>query len=378
MKAKIPPIDLKAEFREIRNGLSSRLGRVLAGGRYVLGEEVREFERRFARFVGVRFAVGVASGSDAILLALMALGTGPGDEVITTPFTFVSTVTAIVRLGARPVFVDIEPETCNLNPDLILDKVTRRTRGILAVHLYGNPCQIDEIQRVARRKNLFVIEDCAQACGATFRGKQVGTFGDVGAFSFYPTKTLGAFGDAGAIAMNSRKLYEEIRSLHRHGEDGKDHSYRHVRVGINSRLDEVQAAVLNEKLKYVAKWNRGRREAARYYDQLIAGHRVPLISIPQETRHSKAVYHQYVIRTPKRDELFSYLKKRGIDVGIYYPIPLHLQPCFRYLGYRKGDFPNTEQASLQVLSLPLYPQVLPSTQKRVISEIKKFVSRSRL
>lgn len=371
MNTKIPPLDLQAEFHEIRTELLARTRRVFKSGRYVLGREVEEFEKRFCRFVGTRYALGVASGSDALLLALMALDVKPGDEVLTTPLTFISTVTAIARLGAKPVFVDIDPGTLNLNPDLIQRKLTRRARAIIPVHLYGNPCQMDAILSLAKRFGLFVIEDCAQACGATFRGKHVGSLSDFGAFSFYPTKTLGAIGDAGALTTNQKKLYEKVKSLHRHGEDGRDHSYHHTSIGVNSRLDEVQAAILNVKIKHLAKWNQLRHKAAERYNQLIL-EGTDKVKIPIETPHSSPVYHQYVIRTPKRDQLLTHLRKQGIHAGIYYPAPIHLQPCFRYLGYRRGDCPVVEQVSREVLSLPLYPQIQPSQQQFVVSKIKEF------
>ncbi|MBI4395050.1 MAG: DegT/DnrJ/EryC1/StrS family aminotransferase, partial [Candidatus Omnitrophica bacterium] len=333
----IPPLNLQAEFREIRSALIPRMRRIFTSGRYILGSEVSQLEKDFARFVGTRYAVGVASGSDALLLALMAFDVKPGDEIITTPFSFIATATAIVRLGAKPVFVDVEPDTFNLNPDLIRKKVTGRTRGIVPVHLYGNPCGMDEILKIAKRFKLFVVEDCAQACGATFRGKQVGTFGDFGAFSFYPTKTIGAMGDAGALTTNNKKLYEKIKSLHLHGQ--MDHSYHHPLIGINSRLDEIQAAVLNVKLKHLAKWNKKRRDAAERYHRLLVKDGLsspqrrgptkkgtgntsclsPFLSVPVETPYGKSVFHQYVIRTAKRDALFKFLKDRGVSAAVYYP-----------------------------------------------------------
>ncbi|OGW88038.1 MAG: hypothetical protein A3A81_09085, partial [Omnitrophica bacterium RIFCSPLOWO2_01_FULL_45_10b] len=327
-------------------------------------------------------------------------------------FSFISTATVITRLGAKPVFVDIEPETFHLNPALIKKKLTKKTRVIIPVHLYGNPCRIDEIVSLAKRAGVFVIEDCAQSCGATFKGKQTGSFGDFGAFSFYPTKTLGAAGDAGAITTNDKKLYEKIKSLHLHGEDGAFHSYRYSLIGINSRLDEIQAAALNVKLKHLPRWNRVRRKAAERYNRLIfesgllrpvhplavlamtslrasaqqnggsavtgGGKRSNLstgkgrLELPTQTPGGKSVYHQYVIRTPRRDQLLTYLKSAGIASGVYYPLPLHLQPCFKSLGYKHGDFHEAERASHEVLSLPLYPQITPASQQAVVSSIKKF------
>ncbi len=388
--AKVPPIDLQAEFREIRSEFQKRAHQIFTSGRYVLGREVREFEENFARFVGAKYAVGVASGSDALLLSLMALRIKAGDEILTTPFTFIATATAIARLGAKPVFVDIDSQSFNLDPAFIRKKVTKRTRGIVLVHLYGNPCRMDEISTLAKQLGLFIVEDCAQACGATFQNKQVGSFGEFGAFSFYPTKTLGALGDAGAITTNQRSFYEKVKSLHLHGENQKSHtrrSYRHTAIGINSRLDEIQAAILNVKLGHLEKWNHKRRKAADTYDKLILsfvgvrsphpktkgrGNPAPTIQIPVETPNGYSVYHQYTIRAPRRDALLNHLKRQGIFAGIYYPISLHLQPCFRYLGYKRGDFQVAEKASREVLSLPLYPQIQLKEQRLVTSAIKRF------
>ena len=413
----VPPLDLKSEFRQIAPEICRRINQIFQSGRFILGKEVINFESGFAKFVGAKFTVGVASGTDALLLGLMAFDVKPGDEIITTPFSFISTATVIARLGAKPVFVDIDPQTFNLNPALIKRKITKRTRGIIPVHLYGNPAEMDQIMKMARQYKLFVIEDCAQACGARLGRESVGTFGDVGAFSFYPTKTLGAAGDAGAVTTNDRNIYEKIKSLRQHGEDGKFHSYRHPLIGTNSRLDEIQAAVLNVKLKHLKKWNEARRRAAERYDQLLSaviarqqskrsrsspqswrnpsgrisprfladnpGPRLlrhPFgvsrndmrIVLPTETPGGKSIYHQYTIRTSMRDSLAAFLKKSGISVNVYYPFPLHLQDCFRYLGYRKGDFPETEKACRQVLSLPLFPQMKPTAQKAVIAAIRSF------
>ena len=376
MKIKVPALNLQAELREIRGELVKRAQNVISSGRYILGKEVEEFERRFSQFSGTKFAVGVASGSDALLLSLMALGIGLGDEVITTPFSFISTVTAVTRLGAKPVFADVEEESFNLNPRFIQKNMTKRTRAILLVHLYGNPCKMDQILSIAKQFNLFVVEDCAQACGAIFDGKKVGSFGEFGAFSFYPSKTLGAAGDGGMITTNDRELYEKAKSLRHHGSDARDHSYRHKIVGINSRLDEVQAAILNVKLKRLAKWNEARRKAAAKYHDLFSTSNLPMVQTPLEEIKGKSVYHQYTIRAPRRNELLKYLHERGISAAVYYPLPLHLQPCFRYLNCQEGDFPVAEQLSQEVLSLPLYPQIKPQEQKLVVQEIKKFFLRS--
>ena len=365
----VPALDLQAEYREIERELKPRILRVLKSGRYILGKEVEEFETSFARFVGTQYAIGLASGSDALLLGLMALDIKPGDEIITSPFSFIATATAVARLGAKPVFVDIDPDTFNLNPTLIKGKITSRTRGIIPVHLFGNPCQMTDIMKTAKEHGLFVIEDCAQAAGASFGGKQVGFFGEVGVFSFYPTKTIGAMGDAGAITTNQNDFYEKIKSIHIHGEASRKDPYRHILIGINSRLDEIQAAVLNVKLKRLKKWNELRRKIADRYDEFLSG--ISEIRLPN-AEHS--VFHQYSIQTSRRDELQRHLRDQGIQTGIYYPIPLHLQPCFEYLGYRTGDFPAAEQLSRDILSLPIYPQLKSSHQNKVIKVINRLFS----
>jgi dTDP-4-amino-4,6-dideoxygalactose transaminase len=375
----IPPVDLKSEFREIGRDVSRRVRNVLQGGRYILGEEVKQFEEAFARFIGSKYAIGVANGSDALLLSLMALGVKPGDEVITTPFTFIATVTAIARLGAKPVFVDIEPGSFNINHQLIEKKITSRTRGIITVHLYGHPCEAEKIQALAKKRGLFVVEDCAQACGAKFADQTVGTFGDIGSFSFYPTKTLGAAGDAGAVVTNDPNLYERLKSLHLHGEDGKFHSYRHQFIGINSRLDEIQAAILNVKLSRLKRWNESRRKIAQRYGELLnstkGGRRCQCLT-PVEAANVYHVYHQYTIRVKdgKRDALLAQLRAKGIYAGVYYPIPIYTQPCFEYLGCKGSDFPETERACQEVLSLPIYPQLQTIQQKSITQAIQLFFS----
>jgi len=370
----VPQLDLKAEYSEIQSQIKKCVTRFFKSGRYILGPEVEALERHFAKFIGTQYAVGVASGTDALLLPLMAYDLKKGDEVITTPFTFIATATTIARLGAKPVFVDIEADTYNLNPDLIEKKITSKTRGIVVVHLYGNPCRMSEIQALAKRHKLFVIEDCAQACGATYQNKRVGSLSGAGAFSFYPTKTLGAAGDAGIITTHDKKIYETIKSLRHHGDDGKHHAYNHVRIGINSRLDEIQAAVLNVKLKFLPQWNKKRRLCASYYDRFIKKLGTKIIVLPRKTSGGQTVYHQYVLRIKngKRDRLLSHLRRDGMQAAVYYPTPLHLQPCFSYLGYQKGDFPIAEQASKEVLSLPLYPQIKKFQQDQVINSLSRF------
>ncbi len=367
---KIPPLDLSQEYKEIQKEIEPRLKHVLQSGQFVLGKEVREFETSFARFIGTKHCVALASGTDALLLSLMALGIGKGDEVITTPFTFIATATSIIRLGATPVFVDIDPETFCLDPKLIEKKIIRKTKAILPVHLYGSPCQMTEIKAIARKHGLFVIEDCAQSVGASWKGKRAGSIGDLGAFSFYPTKNLGAYGDGGAITTNSAKLDELLRNLRNHGAHKK--KYYHERIGINSRLDEMQAAILNIKLKHIDQWNKKRKQTAAKYNQLFQKARISGIEIPNSTSSLAGVFHQYTIFAEKRDSLLQFLNQQGIAAGVYYPVPLHLQPCFHGLGYWKGDLPETEKIVKKIVQLPIYPQLSDSDQRFVIAKIKQF------
>lgn len=366
----IPPLDLQKEYQGFRKELGRILPRVLASGHFILGEEVRAFENSFAKKMGTKCGIGVASGSDALLLALMALGVHAGDEVITTPFTFIATATAIARLGAKPVFADIDPDTFQINPSEIEKKLTELTKAILPVHLYGLACDMSAIMKLAKEHNVSVVEDCAQSAGARWKGKPTGSFGELGAFSFYPTKTLGAYGDGGMITTGNEKLHELLLSLRAHGSKGG--KYRHEFVGINSRLDEIQAAILNVKLKRLGRANERRRKAGRLYDALFECAKIRAVRVPKPAKDVTCVYHQYAIYAGNRDALLTHLQSKGIAANVYYPIPLHLQPCFSYLGYKKGDFPNTEQASESVLNLPIFPEISPAQQKFVVSSIQEF------
>lgn len=367
---KIPPVDLQAEFKELETEINSRVNRVLKSGHFVLGEEVREFEAHFAREMEAKYCVSVASGSDALLLGLMALGIGSGDEVITTPFTFIATATAVDRLGAKPIFIDIDPDTLNIDPELIEKAITKQTRAILPVHLYGLPCEMHKIMAIAKKHGLRVLEDCAQSAGAKLSGKSMGTFGELGAFSFYPTKTLGAYGDGGAILTDSPELEKVLRSLRDHG--AGDKKYYHERIGVNSRLDEIQAAILNVKLKRLAAWNEKRRELAAQYDGLFAKAKLSQVKIPKRPASVKAVYHQYAIYVEQRDALLNHLKESGISANVYYPLPLHLQTCFHSLSYQKGSMPYAEAAAQTVLNLPIYPQLGQTEQEFVVFTISRF------
>ncbi len=348
---KVPLLDLKAQYATIRQEVLDAVTDVLDSQVCIGGSKVAELEEKVAAASGCRYAVGVSSGTDALLCSMMALGLGPGDEVITTPFTFFATAGSIVRTGATPVFVDIDPRTYNINPELIPAAVTPRTRAILPVHLFGQMCDMDPIMAIAARHGLHVIEDAAQSITATYRGRQAGSIGTVGCFSFFPSKNLGGAGDGGMIVTNDEALYQKIALFRNHGAKPK---YFHKYVGGNFRLDPVQAAVLLVKLPHLDGWSAGRRRNAACYDECFRGTpiRTPCISSA-----CVSIYNQYVIQVENRDEMLTHLKAAGIGTEIYYPVPLHLQECFRSLGYRRGDLPYAESAANSVLALPIYPEL---------------------
>jgi dTDP-4-amino-4,6-dideoxygalactose transaminase len=356
-----PMIDLKKQYMEIKDEVLSMLNEVLESSQYVLGKRVVEFEDHIKKYHGVQEAIGVASGTDALHLSLKALGIGEGDEVITTPFTFFATVEAILYTGAKPVFVDIEPDTYNIDVSLIEQRITERTKALLPVHIFGHPADMKNIMDIAAKYNLKVIEDCAQSFGAYLNGKKTGSFGDAGCFSFYPSKNLGAYGDGGMVTLNDLQAADEIRKLRNHGSRG---GYRHECLGYNSRLDEIQAGILLVKLKRIDEYNKKRRENASLYNSLL----LDVVGCPEEKEGAYHVYHQYTIRSNKRDFIQQCLKEHGIPSVVYYPIPLHLQEATRFLGHREGDFPVTEQVSQEVLSLPIYPE-LGKEDIRFTSEI---------
>jgi dTDP-4-amino-4,6-dideoxygalactose transaminase len=356
-----PMIDLKKQYMEIKDEVLSMLNEVLESSQYVLGKRVMELENHIKKYHGVQEAIGVASGTDALHLSLKALGIGEGDEVITTPFTFFATVEAILYTGAKPVFVDIEPDTYNIDVSLIEQKITERTKALLPVHIFGHPANMKNIMDIASKYNLKVIEDCAQSFGAYLDGKKTGSFGDAGCFSFYPSKNLGAYGDGGMITLNDLHVADEIRKLRNHGSKG---GYRHECLGYNSRLDEIQAGILLVKLRRIDTYNNKRRENASLYNSLLSD----AVITPVEKNGAYHVYHQYTIRSNKRDFIQQYLREHGISSVVYYPIPLHLQEATGFLGYREGDFPVTEQVSQEVLSLPIYPE-LDEEDIRLISEV---------
>lgn len=362
----IPLADLKAQYTSIKPEIDAAIQRVLTSANFIQGPEVRTFEDAFARYLGVAEAIGVASGTAALHLALLACGVGPGDEVITTPFTFYATAEAVAQAGAIPVFADILPTTYNLDPDKIEAAITPRTRAIIPVHLYGQPAAMDEILSIARKHHLWVIEDAAQAHGARYRGQLCGGLGDVACFSFYPSKNLGAYGDGGMVTSNNPAISARVRRLRDHGRIGK---YEHVELGWAYRLDALQAAILGAKLPHLDAWVAARRTAAGRYNALLAD---SAVITPIEQPDGRHVYYSYVIRSPRRDELAAYLTRAGIGVVIHYPIPMHLQPVYRAMGLGRGSFPVAEAAADQVLSLPIYPEITPEQQARVADAVKGF------
>ena len=362
----VPMVDLKKQFQETKDEIFHVLREILESSQYILGAKVSEFEKKVAVYHGVREAIGVASGTDALHLAIDALGIGEGDEVITTPFTFFATVEAILYTGATPVFVDVEPDTLNIDVSQIEANITGKTKALLPVHLFGHPADMRTILNIAKKHRLKMIEDCAQSFGAEANGKKVGSIGDAGCFSFYPSKNLGGYGDGGMIILNSTRVADTIRELRNHGSRG---SYRHKRVGFNSRLDEIQAGILLVKLIRIDEYNRKRRQNASFYNNLLADK----VKCPVEKKGAYHVYHQYTIMSRKRDEIQQKLKENGISSVIYYPVPLHLQKALKFLGYQKGDFPVTEKAAKEVLSLPMYPELEESAIIKISKIIKDIV-----
>ncbi len=361
----IPGFSLTRQNAELEEELIEVILDVVRGGQFILGENVAKLEKEIANLCGVDYAIGVGNGSDALFLALLACGVGPGDEVITTPFTFFATAGSIAHTGAKPVFCDIDPGTFNIDPSKIEDVITERTKAILPVHLYGQAADMDPINSIAKKLNLYVIEDAAQAIGARYKGKPVGSLGDVACFSFFPTKNLGAFGDGGMLTTNDPELEARIRILRVHGAKKK---YHHEILGCNSRLDALQAAILSVKVKYLKDWTEARRSLAEGYRGKLraAGDAIVQPAVMDGAYH---VYHQYTIRVPHRDAVQEELRSRGIASTVYYPLPLHLQPVFNNLGYKPGDFPESEKAAEEALSLPMFPELKPSEQDRVVEEL---------
>jgi len=367
-KVNIPPFDATEQYQFIASEVERNIRAVMAGGRYIMGPQVKEFEVQFAQYLGCEQVVSCNSGTDALHLALRALQIGAGDEVITTPFTFIATTEAIGIVGATPVFVDVDLSTYNLDPSLIEAKITERTKAILPVHLYGRPCNMSAIMEIACKHNLKVIEDCAQATGATWDGKKIGTIGDVGCFSFFPTKNLGCFGDGGAIATSDPEIAERVEYLRRHGGKVK---YHHQELGLNSRLDTLQATVLLVKLPYLERWNAARRAIADFYINKLA--ELKGIVLPDVVQAGEPVWNQFTLRVlnGQRNNIQKILKEKGIGTMVYYPIPLHLQEVHADLGYSLGSLPISEQLSHEVLSLPMFPELAASAQQTVTDSVSQ-------
>jgi len=362
-------LNLKKQYKLIKKEIGVAIRRVLDSAVFVGGKEVEGLEKEVAKFCGVKYAVGVNSGTDALFLSLKAIAIGKGDEVITTPLTFIATAEVIAALGARPVFVDIDPKTFNIDPLKIEKAITKKTKAIIPVHLFGQMADMLDIMKVARKYKLFVVEDAAQAIGAEYKGRKAGTMGDLGCFSFFPSKNLGAYGDGGMVITNNKKLADKIRLLRNHGSSPAN-KYKNLVLGTNSRLDAIQAAILRVKLKYLVKWSKERAKKADYYSKNLKS--VGDIVVPKTEPGRTHIFHQYTIRTKLRDKLQKHLKENNIPTMIYYPLPLHLQPAFKYLGHRKGDFPESEKTAREVLSLPIFPEITKRQQNYIIRKIREF------
>lgn len=367
----IPPFDATTQYKSIADKIEKNVCAVMAGGRYIMGPQVKEFEIQFAQYLNCEQVISCNSGTDALHLALRALKIGAGDEVITTPFTFIATTEAIGIVGATPVFVDVELDSYNIDTQLIESKITERTKAIIPVHLYGRPCNMTAIMKIARKHNLKVIEDCAQATGATWEGKKVGTIGDVGCFSFFPTKNLGCFGDGGAIATSNPEIAERAEYLRRHGGKVK---YHHEELGLNSRLDTLQATVLLVKLPYIDQWNAARKAITDFYVEALST--TTGIVLPQKLHQGNSVWNQFTVRvlSGKRDIIQKSLQAKGIGSMVYYPIPLHLQEVHADLNYVEGSLPVSEQLSHEVLSIPLFPELESSAQQVVVESVKEVMA----
>jgi dTDP-4-amino-4,6-dideoxygalactose transaminase len=364
----IPLVDLKAQYASIKPEIDEAIQRVVDNTSFILGKEAAAFEEKFASHVGAKAAAGVASGTAAIYLSLLACGISRGDEVITTAHTFMATAEPISQIGAKPVFVDIEPDTYNINAELIEQAITPRTKAILPVHLYGQPARMDALQEIAQRHKLWLIEDAAQAHGAEYQERRCGGIGDIACFSFYPGKNLGAYGDAGAVTSNNDELLAKVRKLRDHGRISK---YEHDEIGFGERIDGMQSAILSAKLPHLESWTEARRSHARLYNELLADSDV---ITPFESPDVRHVYHLYVIRTEHRDKVLAHLKSKGVDAGIHYPIPLHRQPAFLKQGYGEVSLPVTEQVAAEILSLPLYPELTYEQIAYVAEAVKEALS----
>lgn len=359
-------MDLPGQYRLVEKRVFPKIKEVLKSGRYIMGPEVTRFEENFAKYCNAKYCIGTSSGTESLYLSLMALGVGVGDEVITVPNTFTATAEVIVLVGAKPVFCDIDPGTANMDPKSLKSKITKKTRAIIPVHFHGNPVDLDAIYQVTRPKKIAVIEDAAQAHGGRYKGKIIGSnFSEFTCFSFHPVKNLGAFGDGGAVVTNNKKLEVVLRKLSNHGRE--DH-YFHSLIGTTGRLDAIQGAILDIKLKYLDKWVEKKAKLVEYYKNRLSG----VCKFIETTNKAKSAYHVVAVLTPKRDKLAAYLKSFGIETGIHYPIPLHLQPAYSFLGYKKGDFPFAEKYARETLSLPLYPHMTKKEINFVIAKTLQF------
>jgi len=385
----VPLLDLKAQYAQIRAEVLPIIEEVCASQRFILGDHVTALEAEVAAYCAAAAGIGVSSGTDALLLALMALEVGAGDEIITSPFTFFATAGTIARLGARPVFCDIDPVSFNLSAQAVAEFVARqcdmkggqlinrrtggRIKGVMPVHLYGQAADMDPLMAIARERGLKVIEDAAQAIGTEYKGVRVGSIGDIGCFSFFPSKNLGAFGDAGLCTTNDAQLAESMRVLRVHGGKPK---YFHAVIGGNFRIDELQAAVLRVKLKYLDGWTEARQRNAAHYDAAFAAARLAKVITPRASVKGRHIFNQYVVRVENRDALRMHLTERSIGTEIYYPVPLHLQGCFAYLGHRAGDFPESERAAAETLALPIYPELSTAQLDHVVASVVEFYGAS--
>ena len=370
----VPAFDLKRNYESVKSEIKEALDRVLDSQKFILGDEVEKFENEIASYLKVAYAIGCGSGTDALLLSLLALDVRDGDEVITTPYTFFATASSIVRLRARPVFVDIDPLTYNIDINKIEERITSRTKAVIVVHLFGQMAPIEKLEPLLSDKGVHLIEDCAQSFGSWRKAngeiKRSGTIGTFGCFSFYPTKNLGGYGDGGLMTTDVDVLAKRIRKLRAHG---SLNDYIHEELGMNSRLDAIQAAILRCKLRHVDEWNKKRRIIAERYHLLFETHEITeFVKYPREMEGGYHVFNQYVIRCKKRDALIEHLNERGVGTRIYYPLPLHLQPAFDSLGYKKGDFPEAEKLSQDCLALPMYPELIPEEQEYVVETMARF------
>ena len=365
---KVPLLDLKRQYQSIKNEIDGAVQKVLEGTQFIMGPEVKTLEENVTKYCGTKYGIGVASGTDALLLSLRVCGVGSGDEVIIPTFTFFATAGVVSRLGATPVFVDIDPDTYNIDPQLIEKKITRNTKAIIPVHLFGQCADMDPILEIAQKHNLKVVEDAAQAIGARYKGKKAGSRGDLGCFSFFPSKNLGGAGDGGMVVTHDESLADLVRKLRVHGATQK---YYHSIVGYNSRLDTLQAAILDVKLRYLDQWSAKRNEKAKVYDQAFKD--LDIVT-PKVEKFNNHIYHQYTIAVKNRDGLKEHLTKNQIGWAVYYPLPLHLQECYKSLGHRQGDLPVSERKANEVISLPIFPELTTQEQEFVIESIKSFLS----